>query len=259
MYDLSKTAKLPLSVIRGNSKKRLQISDKMFNDFCRRISEGIHSETISVEDIKDTFTKTVPNKIGIQFRNIGKNFDKPDYNYDGMVSYMIRGKNRKVSGYVVMLPLDNSNKLLKLENLNILLHEMKHVYDYITNPKTLNIGFYIPAKLQHFYDEKIYPRDEIKLSKLALRTENAIKRRPFYTRINFLQYCRYELLGEINAFNAEKSYDIIKKEHPETIKKKKIFNDIEFFQVKEKLGIIENLLKKELTKLREENKTAYLK
>lgn len=259
MYDLSKTSKLPLSVIRGNSRKRLQLSEKMFNDFCRRISDGIHGETISVDVIKDTFIKTVPNKIGIQFRNIGKKYLDSDFEYEGTTTNMIRGKNRKVSGYVVMLPLDDSNKGLHLTKLNILLHEMKHIYNYITNPKILNAGIYTPENLVKFYDEKIYPRDEIKLEKLAERTTNAIKRRPYYTQVNFLQYCRYELKNEISAFNAEKYYNTLQKEHPELIKRKKFFNDIEFFQMKEKLAIIENLLKKELTKLRDENKSAYSK
>lgn len=259
MYELTRTAKLPISAIRGSGRQREILSDQYFKDFCRRISVKLNSDSISTDEIKNAFIQTIPHKIGIQFRNIGKKYWDSNYAYEGTTTSMIRGKNKKVSGYVVMLPLDDSNKCLKLENLNILLHEMKHIYNYITNPKMLNAGLYTPQKLIDFYDEKIYPRNEIKLEKLAERTTNAIKRRPYYTQVDFLQYCRYELKNEISAFNAEKYYNELQKEHPETIKRKRFFNDIEFFQMREKLSIIKNLLKKELSKLREENKSLYSK
>lgn len=257
LYELSKTARLPLQYVKGSPSQRAQLSDKLFNDFCDNISFAIKSDTLSINEIKDCFSQTLPSKIGFQISDIGKIFYNENFGVDGFTGYMIRGKNRKISGFNIFLPLDKEKKNFHIGHLDILFHEMKHVYDYLTNPKTLGRGFYVPHKLQDFYDDKIYPRDAVSLDKLGVRINNKIKRLPYYKRLDFLQDCRASLESEINAFSAEKVYDRFARQYPKKMLKNKVYDDIDYFNFREKLAIVEGLLRNELLKLRNENKELF--
>lgn len=257
-YDITKTAKLPLSTVKGSVKQRAAMAENLFFDFCKNISLNIgNKDRLSTAVVKDCFQNTLPSKVCIQFSDIGKSFYDGDCRYDGFTGYMVRGKNRKVVGYNVFLPLDESKKNIELKNLDILFHEIQHVYDYITNPKTFSRGFYVPKRLQNFYNDKIYPREAVKLDKLETRIQNQIKRIPFYKRIDFLQDCRNALQSEINAYNAEEIYSVFSLMHPEHMPVKNVFGAVEYFQFREKLAICKKLLKKELCALREENKKLF--
>ena len=257
-YDITKTAKLPLSTVKGSVKQRAAMAENLFFDFCKNISLNIgNKDRLSTAVVKDCFQNTLPSKVCIQFSDIGKSFYDGDCRYDGFTGYMVRGKNRKVVGYNVFLPLDESKKNIELKNLDILFHEIQHVYDYITNPKTFSRGFYVPKRLQNFYNEKIYPKDAVKLDKLETRIQNQIKRIPYYKRIDFLQEVRNALQSEINAYNAEEIYSVFSLMHPEHMPVKNVFGAVEYFQFREKLAICKKLLKKELCALREENKKLF--
>lgn len=257
-YDITKTAKLPLSVIKGTVKQRDAMAENFFFDFCRNISLNIgNKDRLSISVIKDCFQNTLPSKICMQFSSIGKNFNNKEALYDGFTGYMVRGKNRKVVGYNIFLPLDKSKKSLELKHLDILFHEIRHVYDFITNPKTLVRAFFVPKKLQYFYDDKIYPKGAIKLDKLEQRLFNQIKRFPYYKRIDFLQGVRSSLQSEINAFNAEQIYAVFSSLYPQNIPIKNVFGGAKYFEFSEKVAICQNLLKKELIALRNENKQLF--
>ncbi len=257
-YDLTKTAKLPLRVIKGTAKQRDAMSEKLFFDFCKNISLHIgNNDRLSVSVIKDCFQNTLPTKIGLQISGVGKIFNEKSCIYDGYTGYMVRGKNRKVVGYNVFCPLDESKKNLELKYLDVLFHEIRHVYDFITNPKSLVRGFFVPKRLQNFYDEKIYPKDAIKLDKLEQRISNQIKRFPYYKRIDFLQEVRSSLQSEINAYNCELVYPIFATMHPQHMPMKNIGDGVEYYNFQEKLTICEKLLKKELLAVRAENKQLF--
>lgn len=256
MYDLSKTSRLPLQYAKGTVKQRSQLAEKLFKEFCTNIESEIKDGAISVSGIKDSFNKTVPSKIGIQISDIGKSFYEETGEYEGLTGFMIRGKNRKVSGFNIFIPLNKDKTNFHISNLDILLHEIRHVYDFITQPKTLSRGFFVPKKLQHFYDEKIYPC-YINTNKLETRIYNKLKRLPYYKKIDFLQDCRGALKSEINACDAEKVYLNFSKKYPDKMPDDKIFNNGEFFEFREKLEIVNKLLRNELIKLRKENKELY--
>ena len=252
-YDITKTAKLPLSTVKGSVKQRAAMAENLFFDFCKNISLNIgNKDRLSTAVVKDCFQNTLPSKVCIQFSDIGKKFYDGDCRYDGFTGYMVRGKNRKVVGYNVFLPLDESKKNIELKNLDILFHEIQHVYDYITNPKTFSRGFYV-----NFYNEKIYPKDAVKLDKLETRIQNQIKRIPYYKRIDFLQEVRNALQSEINAYKAEEIYSVFSLMHPQHMPEKNVFGAVEYFKFQEKLAICQKVLKRELRALREENKQLF--
>lgn len=72
MYDISETARLPFSYVKGSPAQRTQLSEKLFNDFYDNISRSIKSETLSISEIQECFKRTLPSKIGFQISNIGK-------------------------------------------------------------------------------------------------------------------------------------------------------------------------------------------
>lgn len=257
-YEVTKTVKLPLNVVKGSVKQRAAMAENLFFDFCKNISLNIgNKDRLSTAVVKDCFQNTLPSKVCIQFSDIGKSFYDGDCRYDGFTGYMVRGKNRKVVGYNVFLPLDESKKNIELKNLDILFHEIQHVYDYITNPKTFSRGFYVPKRLQNFYNEKIYPKDAVKLDKLETRIQNQIKRIPYYKRIDFLQEVRNALQSEINAYKAEEIYSVFSLMHPQHMPEKNVFGAVEYFKFQEKLAICQKVLKRELRALREENKQLF--
>ena len=58
-----------------------------------------------------------------------------------------------------------NGKNLKVENANVLFHEVRHVFDSLVHPKAIRRQNYISPDLQAFYENTRYVREKIKLGK----------------------------------------------------------------------------------------------
>lgn len=253
MYDVSKMAKLKYSIIKGSVQKRDTQAENLSKAFYRNFVKKISGDRISLSSLKDVFIKTVPERVGISFLSMGKN----ESDYDGFMSTMIRGKNKKVCGYQVYLPTDESGKNLKVENANVLFHEVRHVFDSLVHPKAIRRQNYISPDLQVFYDNTIYVSEKIKTGEMKAKIDGIIKGLSTEEKIDFLQFCKNELSTEINAFTNEKLYSKLRKTFKNLKLKTKRFDDVEYFHLKDRLKLIKKILKNELSLARAENKKLY--
>lgn len=146
MYDISvaNTAKLPLSVSRGTERQRFKKAKKYSNRLRKLLDKNSNGKECTLEKFKEALDKTlgehhidyridrnVSEKAAAQigFETGGKYLEWEQEGFHFKTIDMSRSR------YVLFLELDKTGKIIK--NKYSALHEARHLFDHIFNPKTV--------------------------------------------------------------------------------------------------------------------------
>lgn len=220
--SVSRTAKLPLAVIRGSEefryKKAQEFSDRLLKDL-DKVSYG---KCCSVEDFNNIITKILyPNKIKLSIKNnsfssVAVGTLTPIAIYDRH-STMI-GQTRtdyydsQISKYEIDLPLDRAEETIL--DKYVALHESRHLFDKICNPKTLverDLGIdLVDSKKESFDSAYKCLVDTYRIPILEyfikLKAQYHLSKLSDEECINCLQCIRGCLKTEMNAYSDELAY-----------------------------------------------------
>lgn len=216
-------AKLPLSMVKGSPAQR----DNLAKKYTSRLAEGLEkvsdTKQCKVSDFIGLINEIIhPAKINIKVKEIGRQWGLttyqcgsigPDVTYEGKVNQIgnvvIDSTHKRIKGYEINLPLSGDKTVIK--NKFSAVHEARHLFDYICNPKTID-----SKTLQVLDDEKKakafvgvhkeFVRDMNLFGGLRERAEEKLNQLSDSEAIDCLQYVRHTLQTEINAYRDAGNY-----------------------------------------------------
>lgn len=256
---LSVNAKLPLKVCRGTSNKRYklaeQLNKKLYNELA---TFDVHN--CPVHAFKNALDKVIaPYKIDYKIENITNK--ETSQNYAAALGKYIDLKVNKdkspkeviIKGFKFLLPIKNN----KITNKITALHETRHFFDHICNPKTTEFN---TAKLHsqaEIYDRRtrIYNiflntyEHNLDLNIINESAKIHLDNIPDEYAIDVLNSIRYNIKSEINAYKDEIKFLTKSKASNQEINSLRAF--IKSAKFKEKLKIANKLLSNRLQTARE--------
>ena len=216
--NVAASAKLPLSKVRGSAAARDALAAQYSSIYTQELDKLSTNNTCTVENFK----KAIKNTLGdnnIKFNVLPVEADvahgalsKTAKSETKQIKNNVYNVNSQISGYNFYFPLDSTNSVIK--NKNITVHEARHFFDYICNPKTITIPTYKlineKQRLKDFH--KVYNsflKDytifrSIKTFKKDVRTR--LDKMPNEDAISVLQTVRHSMKSEINAYIDEHKY-----------------------------------------------------
>lgn len=201
---VANTAKLPLSILRGTEKQRYSLS----NNYLKALREKVLNEkyVLTLSDFKEMIYYVLPeNNINLNIVEI------KDKNLTGslMIEPQIKESPTKIditqSGFVMQLPMKNERITDKLTAL----HEARHFFDHICNPKTVVKRSYKLCENKKAYDKRfeifeMFMRnynDNIVMKDFRQNVKGRVSELDSDVIIDLLQDLRGSLRTEINAYN----------------------------------------------------------
>lgn len=216
-------AKLPYTVCKGNLESRNKLAQAYSDKFVQKMNEYCPKGLLDVEGYKKCLNETIfPHKINFEVKPqddiyagslvpVYKVVMKDDSNTCAVVHN---------TGYDIFLKLDDSGKYIK--NKRTAVHETRHFFDHICNPKTNSM------RCNEQYQADNRNVDEIcfymcDLSLLQLKNLGSPYKKGYIDKykaemadgldklsnpiaIELLQKIRYSLKTEINAYSDEIKY-----------------------------------------------------
>lgn len=252
MIELIKTAKLPLKICKGTYEERFELAKKLNKKFFERLSPQFKTKDIT----PDTFEKTLKE---IPDANIKFSItDSSEHHFYGAT---ILNKNPEkpfeADRYKIYMPLNRYDKSISLNDTNVFMHETFHYFCELANPKhnRRNIRLYekgLAKDSEKFYNKCLYTKKNIDnelLENFQLPVFLVEMDKP--DRIDILQSFRYRLKEELDAWKeGHKYYNKIQDEHTDIVSEKFDCDNGDDYKFKEKIEIIERVLKKEFQELR---------
>jgi hypothetical protein len=249
------------------SKLACELNDKLFkliHDIFNQKIKMNKRPTVNKVEIKQCIKEVVPTA-------------KIDVIYDkcqdsaGYVGTMEETATKKIAGFV--LGLRGSIKQRDADGVMTLRHEMKHFFDYITQPKSIarDNTTYLIGKLENFtekkndkhltfydnvlYHPKKYKNDEKEMNYLKGRLGKYFDKNPTppAEKIEILQNWRGGLKAERDAYADEQVCISSDKEIVEAaVKEAK-----EYFFFEPKIKLVEQMLKEEISAVRKQHAKNY--
>lgn len=219
--DVTNSARLPLSVNNGNVSQRERLassySEKLKQQL-RNISDG---DECSVQQFREAFDNVLGgHKIGLKIEpqlkpgyhgSLGVDLDV-NSSMAECNNLMIERVDSKIIGYVMYLPLNEDRTIIK--NKYTALHESRHLFDHICNPKTINL-----RSCRFIYDDKKsdlfseihggFAEDYAPLLQHSKFKDNIKQKLQSYTAeeaIDVLQASRNSIKTEMNAYRDELNF-----------------------------------------------------
>ena len=128
-------ARLPFSIVKGSVKSRKIMAEKQFKNFYKEINHYWNGKYCSVDILRETLDKQLyPNKINYVILNEENQKFAGSHGCSVKVTPGENGElNLNHTGYKFLLPLDSTkNNIL---NKYTTLHEARHFFDHLYNPK----------------------------------------------------------------------------------------------------------------------------
>jgi len=203
---VANTAKLPLAISRGSEKQRYSLSNNYFKTLREKVLNK--KDVLTLSDFKEMINSVLPeNNINLNIVEI------KDKNLAGslMIVPQIDGSPTKINitqrGFVMKLPMKNERITDKLTAL----HEARHFFDHICNPKTIINRSYKLCENNKAYDKRfeifeMFMRnydDNIVMKDFRQDVRRRISDLDSYVIIDLLQDLRGSLRTEINAYNGD--------------------------------------------------------
>lgn len=200
MVKIFKTARLPFNEIKGTMAQRFAKSDELCERFFQNLIDDFKvSDEVHVVELKHYVNQTLGKHVDISFLK----------HKEGETSFSAAVTNRKheVLGYSINLPLNDKNKI-SLINVSSLMHEIRHVFDYLVAPKVItrqvahskSIPENILFKTVLENDKQFNPKE------LTSWLEHCFTPKEIFKKIDFLQACRSHFFTEKNAYGKELYY-----------------------------------------------------
>lgn len=204
-------ARLPFSIVKGSVKSRKIMAEKQFKNFYKEINHYWNGKYCSVDILRETLDKQLyPNKINYVILNEENQKFAGSHGCSVKVTPGENGElNLNHTGYKFLLPLDSTkNNIL---NKYTALHEARHFFDHLYNPKysLIRCGKSINHEQSKEDYEKLHElfltdlNKPIKMKSFKKDTEIILKRIPNDVLIDGLQNIRNALQTEINAYKEE--------------------------------------------------------
>lgn len=197
-----RTTHLPLKLISGSPEVRIQKAKKLTNECFNSLMKNASVKGISLDTFRNTLRKVSGGKMRIDVMdNMGQLLAQtgPTVNDDAVII-----------GHSMLLPV-NSKDRLSLFDIEVFMHEAFHFFDSITNPKYMKRictllskyeGLGQPSNIQKFYKDEIYNEGLLKRPDLRWFLKGMQNQK----KIDILQYYRYQIIREINAYKAGSEY-----------------------------------------------------
>jgi hypothetical protein len=249
--------------IKGSEAQRTQLAgelnDKFFkiidDEFVRKAANKEKAE-LSKKELVGCIKQVVPNvKINVKYIN-----DPMSFGY--LEKTINKGKNT-VDGFV--LGLEGAVK--KGEDHVVLRHEMRHFFDYMTQPKLAarsntaaiiaklgkgsesSVSSHLDVYSDLLYQPKTFEDNQAEISVLAKKLNGYFKsmRTPAEEKIEILQKWRSGLKTELNAYNDEAKFAC--KDSPDKYWKENAAD----YLFKDKIKLVEQALKDAISAVRKES------
>lgn len=257
-------AQLPLKFVQNTFEKRNKMAELKSREFYNEVTNQCKDEVYSIPKIRKCIDKLfAPNKIN--YRIIPE--DKKDFS--GSIGLIVSTDKTKqilqYDGIALHLPLKNGNT--EINNKYTLFHEIRHMIDYIYNPKVKMarisklIGNEEYAKYTDYLKKYFMDFITIKtnMNQFKKHASDVIGILPRDVAIDSLQKIRGHLITEINAYKDEIHYrfkDIKSIKQLNDGFKLKIFYK-KRFKFEEKLEFVNNKLKELIKAERELSKEKF--
>jgi len=254
---VASSARLP--GIKGTERQRNQLAYDLNNKLFVLINDIFESKikmnqkpALEKNELQDCIKQIIPNiKVKVKYKKMADciGFLEP-----------LADKSKKVAGYCLNL----NEKLEKGINDDTLRHEARHLFDFVTQPKTIartntqsltgrleNYTEKIDMKHFDFYSDKLYTdkvfkNDEKELEILTKKIKKYFNKSKTTSdeKIEILQNWRGGLISEIAAYTDEAIY--MNKENPGKI----LDQTLKELFLEPKLKLIEQILKDEIIAVR---------
>lgn len=224
---ISPSAKLDYTIIKGSPEKRKSLASKLnaklfvlINDtFEKRAANG-EAEFITKDELHEHFNKVCKKYVNIQLE---KNNDQNCGGWVGDTCHVDEFKNSEglvkktisIDGFIVCLPFKDLNDKLVLKNndIGIIMHEFRHVFDRMTAPKDRVISritaFYQPiTNAIKFYSEYVYNLNRPCYEYCTLKqiVNSYLKNVSCIDVITILKHWKNDLITEKNAYEDANFY-----------------------------------------------------
>ena len=244
---LSSAMIVPYKLSRGSVLERQTKAQNLTDEFIQIfLPKVIDKKKLKASTIEHLINTILPEPVKIYIK---KNKLDDIANVGTVYSFIFKDM------YKYIMNLKMHHYLVKTSNTSAIIHEFRHLADYIYHPKYLakerdmfRLGLFNDT-WDRTYDNFLYKQINISNNnekKDVLKTiEDTVKKNlekyNSKEKITTLQNMRYYLQSELNAYNQE--YQFIKKteeKYPQLITEK---TNIESFMFEDKIKIIEKILK----------------
>lgn len=239
------TARISTKIIKdGSVAGRDCFCEKLEQKFYNRIEKYKHSQ---FDYIGKSLHSILPTKL-IQVEKI----PPKESIYNGAVilaQEVERTIPADIVGYIVSLKPGAKKNHFGGVSMEVLMHEIRHLFHYFTNPKIPN-RIYRVSKLregennfEQFFVNNFQSPVRPSISKIE--TEKLLKKEKMY-KVDILQFLRYKLIDEIGAYNSGEKFaaQYRAKKTPQT--ELDCQSQIQTLFLREKLAMISDMLKNTL-------------
>lgn len=210
MYNkLLKSVSLPYQTVRGSFETRQTKAAQFTRKIMSHLSGQFDNEGISLSRLGREIKKVMPENLAVFVR---KNKDAESY---AQLNRFYTKDNFIVKQSLEFVP--NENGKLNVSYLPSIAHEVRHLADSVYHPKILSREQLLARKgldtdkFYNFYDNDVYVPEMDggkKLNKAILKdirnkTKKVLKGYSAEDKVNLLQYIRYSLISERNAYKTE--------------------------------------------------------
>lgn len=203
MIGITKLAKLPLEYSKGTDFEKIELAKKLNAELFEKISKKFRSDEISFDTFKKAVKETLPGKSSVK---IMKTEERGVYGYTSFDSK----HNVNITGFMIHLP-ESKNGKISLDTVGTFMHETFHYFSQMAAPKetrriakALETGY--KNKFDMVYDMFLYTDFNFGMTNLSKTLDNFLSSLNTEQKIDFLQYCRYNLRNEANAFSEGEKY-----------------------------------------------------
>ncbi len=246
---IASTARIATKIIKdgsnsGRDKYCQKLEDKLYNrlkkykrtqfDYIgKNVHEILPTKLIQVEKLPETFENC--NGVVSLAQEVEKTVPAD------IVGYIV--------GYIVGFNKDGKKKQFGGVKMEVLMHEMHHLFNYLTHPKVPNRIYKVSKISSKINFEKFFVENfqsTMPPKKCKEATKKLLKREEKH-KIDILQYFRYKLIDEIGAYRSGEHYSNLY-----SSKSKECFqSNIDAMQLETKLNDVTAILKKTLKTERE--------
>lgn len=254
---MSNSVKLPYRMAKGSELerfKRAEASNKQVFNLIKGKAEG---DYVSLDDIKEALYSKLYVMITCL---ISKEF-RDGASILGGTTLLQSKFTKELSGYEILLPIQN-NDSIHIQDLHVVIHEFRHLFDMINNPKinqrkiacsAFSDGAFKLDYMDSIYNSKIYTRK--KYDKNAIQCAIEMLLAPFSKeeQIDVMQLVRYRLKMEYNAYKeASNIQRELKRLYGDKFDKDD-YIPVREFNFPKKIRLLEDTLKQLISEYRTEN------
>lgn len=206
--NLVKSVILPYKQIKGTEFQRNQLACQFTKKIVKNLSGQLQGDGVSLSKFSREFIKLLPKNLKMSIRK-HKSSDSI-----AALNRVFTNNDYIVSHIFELMP--NKSGKIDVLHLPTIAHEVQHLADSLYNPKItareqiLAKRNMYKDKFLNFYEEEVYvpegyrgKKDKRMIMRIVEhKTLKVLKKMCIEDKINFLQYMRYNLISEKNAYKA---------------------------------------------------------